>query len=552
MNSAVAFSKRVPHPAGTPLNIASGFQSNSTRQRRRLMRIHRSRVAGFFFFVALSLSCAFGQGYDPSYQYGAVPFQTHLQGQEGVNLSSGNLHFQIPLISLPGRNGHDFAYSVSYNSQVWWGNSVVTPNGTQYFWVQNNNWSNNFPTLTIATNVPPFGVTGYSCNNYGVTLAGGRKLYFPVYAGCTDNQFHQSAPQYNQSSGSSVDPTAAKGGGCTRDFDYLSLTPTPHVVLEDGHTIWFTANGVLQREEDTNGNLITYTFPGDGTAAVADTVGRQISFSKPPPLSSVQTITYTDSNGTTQTVTITSTSLPFAPHFHWTGVSDPTPGNAMLPTSITYPNGDRYDFQYNNYLELTKIIYPSGGYTRYDYTYFIVNPIGLDVREVVGKHVCRDYNSRAHLDGNGQPGFCVSVSEDNTVIYPTAAWNSPPANSATQVTSPSNDVSTYAFTVTSEGAYETQRKLNSGASTLLRTIDTSYSACAIGPSQQKVTLDDGSVSMTQWDRMTRSLGCSRRAILNLVRSATPTTTIATCKPRSPLKRIRRERPLPLPPTATIR
>ena len=453
------------------------------------MRIHRSRVAGFFFFVALAVSCAFGQGYDPSYQYGAVPFQTHLQGQEGVNLSNGNLHFQIPLISLPGRNGHDFIYSLSYNSQVWWGNTLVDGNGvTHYFWVQNLNWTNSIPSLTFDTNAQPPGISNgqYTCSgNYRLTLGDGRKLYFPVYANCIQNLSGGGsvpAPQYNQSSGSSVDPNAARGGGCVNAFAYLSLTPTPHVVLEDGNTIWFDANGTV-RDEDANGNTITYY------TSITDTLGRQSTG-----------VTYKDSSGVSQTVTLTNTSLTVAPHFHWSSATDPNATNPSVLTSITYPNGDRYDFQYNNYLELTKIIYPSGGYTRYDYNYFLANPVGLDVREVVGKHVCRDYNSRAHLDGNGQPGFCVSVPEDNTVIFPTALTSNPPSNSATQLTSPSNDVSTYAFTATLEGAFETQRKLNSGASTLLRTIDTSYGACGIGPSQQKVTLDDGSVSMTQWDR----------------------------------------------------
>ena len=452
------------------------------------MRIHRTCLARFFF-VVLSLNCAFGQGYDPSYEYGAVPFQTHLQGQESVNLSSGNLHFQIPLISLPGRNGHDFVYSWSYNSQVWWGNTLVDGMGTtHYFWVQNPNWTNSTPTLGFDSNAQPPGISNgqYTCSgNYRVTLADGRKLYFPVYANCIQNLSGGGsvpAPQYNQSSGSSVDPNSARGGGCISAFAYLSLTPTSHVVLESGETIWFDANGTV-RDEDTNGNTITYY------QSITDTVGRQSTG-----------VTYTDSNGVSQTVTLTNTSLTVAPHFHWSSATDPNATNQSVLTSITYPNGDRYDFQYNNYLELTKIIYPSGGYTRYDYTYFITNPVGLDVREVIGKHVCRDYNSRAHLDGNGQPGFCVSVPEDNTVITPTAAWNSPPANSATQVTSPSNDVATYAFNVTSEGAFETQRKVYSGASTMLRTIDTSYGACGIGPSQQKVTLDDGSVSMTQWDR----------------------------------------------------
>jgi RHS repeat-associated protein len=158
-----------------------------------------------------------------------------------------------------------------------------------------------------------------------------------------------------------------------------------------------------------------------------------------------------------------------------------------------YPNGDRYDFQYNEYGEMTKIIYPTGGYTRYDYDYFMIGD--QDFREVVGKHVCRDYNSRSHLDQNGQPGACVSVPEDNTIIAPTTDVGIR-QNTATQATSPAGDVTTYMFGF---NGYETQRKIFSGSSTLLRTIDTTPT-CA-GPSNQTIKLEDSTVfEKTEWDR----------------------------------------------------
>jgi len=463
------------------------------------MRAPRKYVAALAF-LALSLSYCFGQGYDPSYFYGAVPFQTHLQGQESINLSNGNLHFQIPIVSLPGRDGHDFVYSLSYNSQIWWGRTYVDGAGnTHYFWVDNENWTDSIPRFTFGDIVPPPNDGGQdTCHgNYRVSLPDGRELFFPIYTGCYDNVHQVNVPQFDQTSGSSVDPNSPRGGGCVRDFAYMSWGPTPRVVLENGDTFVLSSNQLTTQHKDANGNTITYSFPGDGSANFIDTVGRTIHLDTS---GGAKTITYQDSNGVSQTVTLAYTPKTINPHFHWYAGTDPGPLTRSLLSSITYPNGDRYDFQYNGYFELAKIIYPTGGYTRYDYDFAVVNPSGLDVREVVGKHVCRDPNSRAHVDQNGLPGSCVSVPEDDTVIAPTVVWNSPPQNSATQVTSPNGDKTTYAFSWADQiGAFETQRKFYpAGSTTPLRTIDTTNSSNCGVPAQQKVTLDDNSVSMIQW------------------------------------------------------
>jgi RHS repeat-associated protein len=52
--------------------------------------------------------------------------------------------------------------------------------------------------------------------------------------------------------------------------------------------------------------------------------------------------------------------------------------------------------------------------------------------------------------------------------------------------------------VNDHGAFETQRKVYSGANTLLRTVDTSLNYCG-APTQKTVTLDDGSIEQTQFD-----------------------------------------------------
>jgi RHS repeat-associated protein len=455
------------------------------------MRLARLLAYSLVMFGVLQTRML-AQGYDPSSTYGTVPFSTNLKDSESVSLSNGNLHFQIPLIRLPGRNGHDFVYAISYNSQIWWGNTYVDGIGTIHkFWQSNSAWTGSTPTMTFDTNVPVPNNSQYICSgNYRVSLPDGRNVHFPIYQNCINAVTSVGAPQFNQSSGTVISPTYPRGGGgCIRDDLYMTLTPTPHVVLENGETIWFNSTSTV--DEDANGNKITYTSSGT-TLTVTDTVGRTISFL------SNGNITYTDAGGTARTITGGSSAITIAPHFHWTGVADPNSTTWNLTTSIVYPTGDRYDFQYNNYGEITKVLYPTGGYSRYDYNYFLA-PDGLDVREAVGKHSCRDYNSRAHNDSNGQPGNCLSIAEDNTIIAPTVARDTPPGNSANQVTGPTGDVTKFTFSYSTDaGALESERKIYAGSTTLLRTVDTTNTCL---PTQQKTTFDDGSIEQIQWDRL---------------------------------------------------
>src|SRR5882672_10984716 len=162
-------------------------------------------------FLALSLSYSFGQGYDPSSTYGSFPFQTNLQGSENVNLGTGNLHFELPLVRLPGRNGHDFVYSMSYNSQIWWGFIFTDPLGHLHqSWTSNHSWSTSSPNTSFDGNVSPPNWPNIRCQgNYRTYLPDGRSLYFALYTSCQDYTNPQNpipAPQFNVFSGPSTWP----------------------------------------------------------------------------------------------------------------------------------------------------------------------------------------------------------------------------------------------------------------------------------------------------------------------------------------------------------
>src|SRR5947207_829335 len=154
----------------------------------------RVRLAVLLSLAMVSLS--WGQT-DPSYTNGMIAYHTYLGGAENINLGTGNVSVQLPLLHLPGRNGHDLNLTYSYNSNIWW---VFYPHATnpwapqdRYFWIPQNEkkfWSLSLAPklvmedITIGGTGP--GSTNESCTYYKVRTAEGRLIDFnaPVRAGC--------------------------------------------------------------------------------------------------------------------------------------------------------------------------------------------------------------------------------------------------------------------------------------------------------------------------------------------------------------------------------
>jgi hypothetical protein len=106
------------------------------------MRCHRTFA---LCAVLLLLLLSFAQcqsGTDESVSYGITPFHTYLGENENINVGTGNLHIQIPLVRLPGRNRHDYVSSLTYNSQIWHPETFIDGLGnTHYFWAMNTAWN---------------------------------------------------------------------------------------------------------------------------------------------------------------------------------------------------------------------------------------------------------------------------------------------------------------------------------------------------------------------------------------------------------------------------
>src|SRR6266550_953716 len=55
----------------------------------------------------------------PSNDTGTNPYGSYSTDAGNISLSNGNLNLNIPIISLPGRNGHNFVLALQYDSKIW-------------------------------------------------------------------------------------------------------------------------------------------------------------------------------------------------------------------------------------------------------------------------------------------------------------------------------------------------------------------------------------------------------------------------------------------------
>jgi RHS repeat-associated protein len=308
--------------------------------------------------------------------------------------------------------------------------------------------------------------------------------------------------QFIQTTGSSCPP-----GGCYKEV----FTDTGSY-----NTINWTNNSIT----DLVGRTVTVQTAGSG-------------FSSPAMTSSNATIVlqYPDSSGTTRTVQVQMQTMQFScPNGQSLGGEAGINGVTFsMPTAIILPNGLTYTFQYDACGALRKVTYPTGEYTRFDYS---TAPMQLGYNsgsiftyyqnEVTAKYVCPV--PAVTLGATSAPsGDNCPVPEETTTYTPTW-YQSTNGNSNTQeiVFDPVGNKTVYQFALPSSiysyPAVETSRQYYDASGKLWKTVATqysdttspgstygaSYAAVAPGdalprlPTIQTTTLDNGMVSQIQW------------------------------------------------------
>ena len=477
-----------------------------------LTRVALTAVILFFTF-----NLAFAQ--DPQYGYGILTGNTYVGEHENVNVGTGNMHIEIPLLKLSGRNGHDFVLSLDYNSQIWSGEAAINPQGyeTDFWetpgWMQGSSgvsgdtslhqgwsWNSGIGSAQLfsdwaqvgTSGSPPNQVSVYCYINYRVKWGDGHMVSYPGL---------QTNCQYNWPE------THIAGAGSAATSVYCFTDRSVLQVPDSGPATLYLENGERPLSfEDSNGNLIS----------TVDTLGRTVPTPPSLPASSSFNITYKDSNSNSQTIQLiyqnwnVKPNLPSFGSGTYAGYAKSVPAIWSMLTAVVLANGDRWDFRYDpdssgySYGELTKVTYPSGGYTTYQYA-TIGTAVGgctgpgansscgvtYPKRQLVSKQVCRDPNTRA----NG--GSCAGgLLDPPTTLTPNST------NTQNIIVDPLGNKTIF----TLDGTYgmETQRQIYQGTTTLLRTVATT--ATCDGPTQQTVTLNDSVgtslVSKTTWTRGT--------------------------------------------------
>ena len=451
-----------------------------------------------FLILALTLSVrTFSQDYPapPSVgnSTGLQPYGTFDGVRENISLGTGDLNLFIPILHLPGRNGLDFDIGLVYDSNIWslHDTYVVYSNSHNLNWQRDPAplWRLSVPSLTwqyAFEGIGSFSHGSIYCNtNFVLTTPDGSKHTFVNLRDCNDT----NPPDSN------IPPAVNISESADRSFIRLDTTNPNDIVaiLKDGTRLHFTnyktASSPIYPSSwiDTNGNEITSTT-SSGNTTFTDTVGRQIT------IGASGAITYYDSNGKLQTIpamtgTGSSGFVPIFPHptpsecylyAPGPGVSLGGPGgevnNLAGTSSLTIPNGGSgltYQFTYDGYGRIIKIIYPSGGYTRYDYSYF--SPVryifgagecsSLSIPYVSARHQCRSASG--------------SCSTEDTTTY-TQGTDGLDVVDAT----PAQNRTNYKFGYANWPGFavlEEQRQYYSGQNNLLRTIATTYTNCLSAP-----------------------------------------------------------------------
>jgi len=274
-----------------------------------------SSIAVASIILLLAGSCAAQDlPSDPTVDNGTHWYGSYDGVHENISLSSGNLSFCIPLVSLKGPNKHDLSIPFCYNSQfqqAYQVGSAVSVNDTMsYFpWV----WAPNTPS---GDTTPPMGV-GWSLT--------GHATYYPITLSA--GPFMGFIPDGGRYSFSSLGGESGLGPDLQNADIYLVngvAFSNSEFILKDGST--FTqaqANSLpcgqaaCSQERFTDGSAITWT-----ANSITDAIGRTVTetsgstFSGSNKTSSTAYIAfqYPDpvSNGATQTVTVQMQSLQFS------------------------------------------------------------------------------------------------------------------------------------------------------------------------------------------------------------------------------------------------
>ena len=436
--------------------------------------------------IALIAFCNAGAQESPDTDGGLTPFGSYLQTDiDTVDLASGNLLFTVPLISYPQRGALSLQFSLVANNKNWEVQQVTSGGRIFEKWV----WQGT--GVSVVTN-----------SNY-VWQPGSYESSTYAPAVVSDPSGAAHAMEYMQLPNSTLVLESGDGSGIQAGtnsgtvIDRAGIVHTPAFQLLVG-----TPNTTKAFPEmvDANGNQITRhvtydssgdaqdngwtdstgrTIPGGQFYAVAGPV-RGVQTSRvmwwlpgstisgiglcPAGTSSAQQWVVPAPQGSSATYFFCISTISLSTNFQYLYSTVPgqpatTPvteysGTVQLLSAVVLPNGETWQFSYDSYGDLTKVVRPTGG--NISYVWENESPCALDSPTGISRWVSsRTVDAE---DGNGgQP------------------WTYAYLGSQTTVTDPLGNTTVHTYQVNCGRESEVKyNQLIAGQQVLLKTVDTQY------------------------------------------------------------------------------
>ena len=336
---------------------------------------------------------------------------------DNINPYNGSLNFRLPLLSIGGRGGAGYTMTLPLEQK--WRINVVS----SYFIVYEDGGNGPLPDPEVTYHYFPSPNWWAGIKpGYGPGVMQGRVAQFDAQV-CSDSTMRAvqtltrltfTAPdgtefelQDKQTNGAPAGVGLCDANGFNRGrifvtadgsaatfisdqpiSDYIWVPnggndlfyPSGYLLLRDGMR-YRIDNGVVSWLRDRNGNKMTFTYDSFKRMTVAkDSLNREVTVSYSASSIAYDEITYKGFGGMLRTVRVNYANLEdagvlrsgyssqtYQQLFPEVSGSWSTKYNPKVVRSVTLPNNQQYQFQYNSYGELARVVLPTGGAFEYDY-----------------------------------------------------------------------------------------------------------------------------------------------------------------------------------------